>query len=226
MSLYETFDDLCLLATTVERQFNESKKSMVTASSSTRVGDSPSTSQDKHTPDVKAALNTSQNRVCYRCKGYGNMQADFPSKVLISLSDHLALLSQLHEDEWAHTSSSPIAHVFTGKGEDVKDFTRAHHAIPMLSPKSDDKDVLTNVYTIAHGGGRIRLQLLPPQPVATKELRKQLQKLKIWSRLETWLVLWQLVQIMHINMSPRRCTRGVRSKNEKIILSSSSQVSI
>uniref|UniRef100_A0A803NCF2 Retrotransposon gag domain-containing protein n=1 Tax=Chenopodium quinoa TaxID=63459 RepID=A0A803NCF2_CHEQI len=84
MSSYETFDDLCLLAATVERQFNESKDSMVTASSS----------------------------------------------------------SKLHEDERTRTSSSPLAHVFKGKGEDVKDFTGAHQAIPMLSPESDDGDVI------------------------------------------------------------------------------------
>uniref|UniRef100_A0A803NCF0 Retrotransposon gag domain-containing protein n=1 Tax=Chenopodium quinoa TaxID=63459 RepID=A0A803NCF0_CHEQI len=42
MSSYETFDDLCLLAATVERQFNESKDSIVTASSSSKVWDSTS----------------------------------------------------------------------------------------------------------------------------------------------------------------------------------------
>lgn len=142
LSSYETFDDLCLLAATVERQFTESKESMVATSSSTKIWDSSNTSHDKRTPPLKAGPNTTQNRVCFRCKGYGHMQADCPSKVLISLSDHLALLSHLHEEEQTRTCSSPLAHIFKEKGEDVKDFTSAHQAIPMLSPESDDGDVL------------------------------------------------------------------------------------
>lgn len=122
---YETFDDLCSLAATVERQLKESKTQSSTftqiksESSGNSFGSSSSTSHnEKRPPIVKSGQIAMKTRVCFRCKGNGHVQADCPSKIMVSLSEHLALLTQLHAEEEEREHLLHVRENFASGGEE------------------------------------------------------------------------------------------------------------
>ncbi|XP_048494585.1 uncharacterized protein LOC125494807 [Beta vulgaris subsp. vulgaris] len=112
LQVYHSFDELCQLATKVERQQKEAK------GKSTRFPFTPKTEnyssfvksealdkgkggeEEFKTPtNATAGQKGMRERVCFKCQGQGHLAKQCPNRMLITLEERLALLTQQMEEK-------------------------------------------------------------------------------------------------------------------------------
>ncbi|KMS95930.1 hypothetical protein BVRB_003660 [Beta vulgaris subsp. vulgaris] len=110
LQVYHSFDELCQLATKVERQQKEAK------GKSTRFSFTPKTEtsssivktdtfdkgkggeEEFKTPPNVVGQKGMRERVCFKCQGQGHIAKQCPNRMLITLEERFALLTQQMEE--------------------------------------------------------------------------------------------------------------------------------